>query len=80
MRMPAPQSFAVPAIVLVGLAVVVTALSPLGRVRVAQVRQTIKFDDFYYTVREAVDAVGSAGCVAFARTKRDRRWIPKRSY
>jgi len=42
----------VPAVVLVGLAVGVAALLPLGRVRVVQIGQPVRFDDFYYTVRE----------------------------
>jgi hypothetical protein len=52
MSMPVPRRFALPAIVVVGLAVLITALLAIGRVRVVKVGQTVRFDDFYYTIRE----------------------------
>ena len=47
MSFPPPKRFAVPAIIVVGLAVAVVAVVATARARVVRVGQTIRFDDSF---------------------------------
>jgi hypothetical protein len=52
MSLPVPRALRTPAIVIVGLAVILTVSLAAGRARIVGVGQTVQIDDFFFTVRD----------------------------
>jgi hypothetical protein len=52
MSLPVPRTLRTPAIVIVGLAVIVTVSLAAGRARTVGIGQPVQIDDFFFTVRD----------------------------
>jgi hypothetical protein len=64
MSLPSPRAFRIPAIVIVGLAVLAAVSLAIGRVRVVGVGQTVQIDDFFFTVRDVHRSTPAATAAA----------------